>query len=118
MKKSGIRLHPFDELEFVPRFEYGDMAQLTELSGAGDGTPLGTGWARMNGARIPWTIRYDEVITVFEGQLTIHADGGPYELNPKDAIWLPSGTELVYEADDALVHYAIYPVNWQEEFSN
>ena len=78
MSSSGIRLKPFDKLQFVPRFDYGEMAQVVELSDAGDNSELGAGWARMTGARIPWTIRYDELHTVFEGRLTIHAEGGPY----------------------------------------
>jgi hypothetical protein len=40
--KSPVRLRRFDELEFVPRFEYGDMAESAELCGLTDGTRLGT----------------------------------------------------------------------------
>ena len=57
--KSPVRLQRFDELEFVPRFEYGDMAESAELCGLTDGTRLGTGFARMKNAHIPWTIQYD-----------------------------------------------------------
>jgi ethanolamine utilization protein EutQ len=114
MNKSSIRMQPFDDLLFEPRFAHGDMAQVTELCGAADGSELGAGWARMTDAHIPWTIRYDEVLTVFEGQLTLRAEGGPYVLNPRDSIWLPAGTELVYQAEHALVHYAIHPANWLE----
>ncbi len=112
-EKAPVRLRRFDDLSFTPRFEYGDMAQVTELCGESQGTALGAGWARMTRARIPWIIRYDEVLTVFEGELRLHADGMVHVLGPRDAIWLPAGTELVYEADDALIHYAIHPANWQ-----
>ena len=114
MKKSPLRLMRFDELDFEPRFEYGEMAEVTGLCGSDDGTELGTGWGRMTNARIPWTIRYDEILTVFEGQLSLHANDTVHTLNPKDSIWLPAGTELVYETDYALVHFAIHPANWQE----
>jgi hypothetical protein len=40
--KTPVRLRCFDELEFVPRFEYGDMAESAELCGLTDGTRLGT----------------------------------------------------------------------------
>jgi hypothetical protein len=40
--KTPVRLRRFDELEFVPRFEYGDMAESAELCGLTDGTRLGT----------------------------------------------------------------------------
>ena len=45
--KSPIRLQRFDELEFLPRFEYGDMVESTELCGLTDGTRLGTGFGWM-----------------------------------------------------------------------
>ena len=113
-EKTAVRVARFADLEFSPRFEYGEMAQVVEVCGSKDGTELGTGWGHLTNARIPWTIKYDEVLTVFEGQLRLHANGEVHELGPKDCIWLPAGTELVYEADDALIHFAIHPSNWHE----
>ncbi len=112
--KAPLRVARFEQLEFVPRFEYGDMAQAVEICGSNDGTELGTGWGRMTHARIPWTIKYDEVLTVVEGSLRLHANGEIHELGPKDSIWLPRGTELIYETESALIHYAIHPSNWHE----
>ena len=112
--KAALRVERFDELNFVPRFEYGDMAQVVETCGSKDGSELGTGWGRMTNARIPWTIKYDEVLTVFEGELKLHAGGEVHVLGPRDSIWLPSGTELVYEAESVLIHFAIHPSNWHE----
>ncbi len=112
--KIATRLVRFDELEFTPRFEYGDMAQVAGICGAEDGTELGSGWGRLTNARIPWTISYDEVLTVFEGELRLHAGGEVHELRARDCIWLPAGTELVYEAESALIYFAIHPSNWAE----
>ena len=56
-EKSPVRVAGFDDIEFAPRFEYGEMA---EVCGADDGSELGVGWGRLRDARIPWTIRYDE----------------------------------------------------------
>lgn len=84
------------------------MARIAEVCGENDGTELGVGWARLTGARIPWTIRYDEVLTVFERQLRLHAGGRLYSLEARDSIRLPAGTELVYGADYASIHFAIH----------
>lgn len=111
---AGPRLASPDGLVWKPRFEYGEMAELAEVSGTVDDTPLGTGFARMSGARIPWTIRYDEILLVLEGRVTVHAAGERINAEPHQAIWLPGGTELVYEAEDALVFYAIHPADWAE----
>ena len=110
--RSPAKLIPFDGLDFVPRFEYGEMAELAEVAGSRDGTELGVGFARMTGARIPWTVQYDEVLIVLSGELTVHIGDEALTAGPRDSIWLPKGTALSYEAEDALVAYAIHPVNW------
>ena len=112
--KSPVCLQRFSDLEFIPRFEYGDMATSVEICGSSDGSKLGSGFARMENAYIPWTIQYDEVLIVFEGELHVHANAEIHSLYPRDSLWLPAGTELIYETDSALVAYAIYPSNWHE----
>ena len=102
----------FAELEFQPRFEHGEMAQLAEVSGTSLGSELGVGFARMTNARIDWTIRYDEVLIVLSGALKVHTATGTLSAGPRDSIWLPKGTKLTYEAKDALVAYAIHPADW------
>jgi len=113
-EKAALRIERFSQLEFAPRFEYGEMAEVAGVCGAEDGTELGVGWGRLSHAHIPWTIKYDEVLTVFDGLLRLHAGGDVHELKPRDSIWLPAGTKLVYEAESALIHFAIHPSNWHE----
>lgn len=104
----------FDQLRFTPRFAYGDQANVVEVSGTGEGTVLGTGFGRFTDAEIPWTTKYDEVLLVIEGDVTVRTSAGDLQAGPKDCIWLPSGTELTYIAQSALVFYAIHPSNWAE----
>ncbi len=104
----------FDQLNFTPRFAYGDQASVVEVSGTGEGTVLGTGFGRFTDAEIPWTTKYDEVLLVIEGQVTVRTPDGDLQAGPNDCIWLPSGTELTYVAKSALVFYAIHPSNWAE----
>ena len=63
----------------------------------------------MKNAHIPWKIHYDEVLIVLEGELNLYANGEIRHLLPQDSIWLPAGTELIYEAKYALLSYAIHP---------
>lgn len=115
LRKAPLRVIRFGELQFSPRFKYGDMAEVAGVCGADDGSELGVGWGRMRNAHIPWTIRYDEVLTIFDGELHLHSGGEVHVLRPPDSIWLPAGTELIYVAEFALVHFAIHPSNWQEQ---
>lgn len=111
MSKSVPKISRFRELTFKPRFAYGDMSKIAEVSGAEHGSELGFGFVRLTKARIPWTIKYDEVLFVIIGTLRVRTGGRTLELGPHDSIFLPAGTELVYEADDALVTYAIQPAS-------
>ena len=70
--------------------------------------------AVVKSAEIPWTIKYDEVILVLDGQLTIRTADSDLTAGPMECIWLPDGTELTYIAEDALMFYAIEPANWAE----
>ena len=110
--KAPVALRPFPSLWFSPRFAYGEMAEVAEVCGSGDGTVLGTGYVRFKNARIPWQVRYDEIILVIEGRLTLLVEGEEVVAGPRDSIWLPEGTPVIYESDDALVFYAIHPANW------
>ena len=110
MSRQPVTVMSFNDVQFVPRFAYGDRCAIGETAGRDMGGELGTGFARMKDAWIPWTITYDEVLTVIEGSLRLHANGEVHELGPLDSIWLPKGTALVYETPSALLHYAIHPV--------
>lgn len=107
----------FSDLGFTPRFEYGDMAEVAPVIGSDDGTELGAGFGRMINAVVPWTVKYDEIILVVEGEVTIETASGSLVAGPKDCVWLPKGTELVYRAEDALLFFAIHPANWAEATS-
>ena len=115
--KAPPRVMPFANQEFAPRFEYGDMAQVNEVSGTSLGTRLGTGFGRFTKAEIPWTVQYDEVLLVLEGSITVRTAEGDLTAGPLDCIWLCAGTELTYLSDNALVFYAIEPATWAKETS-
>ena len=112
--KSPARLVKFEDLKFVPRAEGGDQAQLASICSSEDGSELGCGMARLKNARLEWTVKYDEVLYVVSGSVRVHTGDGVFEANERDSIWLPAGTELVYEADDAVLLFAIHPANWAQ----
>lgn len=113
-EKAKPRVTHLAEAAFAPRFAYGDQAEVNVVSGPDQGTALGTGYGRLMNARIPWTIKYDEVMLVLEGSVTVHAGGAALTANAHDCIWLPAGTDLIYEAEHAVIFYAIHPANWAD----
>lgn len=112
--KTPPRVIRPEDAHFVPRAQDGDMAQLAEICGTRDGTELGAGYARLTNARINWTVKYDEVLVVVEGKVRVHTKHGVLEAGPRDTVWLPEGTELTYEAENALIVWAIHPADWTE----
>ena len=112
-ESAGIPRHiAFSELPFQPRFAYGEQAEVAVVTRSEDGTALGSGFARLHRATIPWTVHYDEVLLVLEGEVKIETATGAFALGPQDCAWLPKGTELVYRSESALVFYAIHPSDW------
>lgn len=57
---------------------------------------------------------YDEIIYVIEGTLKIRVGNGEIIGAPGTLVWLPKGTDVIYEGEDALVAYGVYPVNWAD----
>jgi len=112
MTKAKARIMKMQNAAFQPRFEYGDQAQAAHLCGEADGSELGAGLVRLTQARIPWAVQYDEIILVLDGHLTIRTVDDVLSADRLDSIWLPAGTELVYESEEALLFYAIHPANW------
>ena len=105
---------PFEKLAFSPRFDYGDQATVAPAVDSDDGTSLGSGFVRLTNASIPWTVQYDEVLLVIDGCVTVHTNNHTLTARKNDTIWLPKGTELRYEAESALIFYAIEPNDWSE----
>ena len=112
MTKAAPAVFGPDSMEFTPRFAYGDQAQVAVVCGADGQTELGSGYVRLSGAEIPWTIKYDEVVLVVDGALTIRTAQGDLVARAGQSIWLPAGTQLTYVAESALLFYAIHPANW------
>ena len=117
MTKSPPRVVKREALEFTPRFEYGDQAEVASVCGADDGTKLAAGFVRLTNAEIPWTIKYDEVIHVLECSFTVRTGGEDLTAQTGDCLWLPAGTELTYVSESALLFYAIQPADWASEAS-
>ena len=113
-ERTKPRRMALDDLAFAPRFAYGEQCEIAQATGSEDGTTLGTGFARFSKAAIPWTIQYDEVLLVVEGEVEVETAEGTFRLGPRDSLWLPKGTELVYKSEAALVFYAIHPSDWAE----
>ncbi|WP_372596948.1 ethanolamine utilization protein EutQ [Amphritea sp.] len=75
---------------------------------------MGAGIARFDDCSIAWTVLYDEVVYVVEGLFRLVTPDAVLEGQAGDVIWIPEGTQLRYEGEQATIFYAVYPGNWKE----
>jgi ethanolamine utilization protein EutQ len=77
----------------------------------GNSETMGAGLGLFDtGASIPWTVTYDEVLFIHEGNFTLRVGDTAFEAGPGDTLWIPAHTELVYDAAEPVTFfYAVYP---------
>ena len=114
MTSSKPRVMKWAKSDFQPRFEHGDQAQAAHLCGTEDGSKLGAGFGRLTNASFEWTVQYDEIILVLEGEFSAITETQTLSAGPFDTIWLPAGTSVNYQAENALIFYAIQPADWAQ----
>lgn len=115
MTSTLIRAVHFDHRETAFNHRGGPPGYAAVCRTVGDtlSDTMGAGFARWEGAEVTWTVLYDEVIFVIEGELEVSAAGEFHRITPGQMLWIPKGTELVY-GGHALFGYALYPGNWKE----
>ena len=77
---------------------------------------LGCGLMVMEHTTFPWTLNYDEIDYVVEGQLSILINGQRVTAGPGEIILIPKGSSIQFSVEDkARFLYFVYPANWQEQ---
>ena len=77
---------------------------------------LGCGLMVMERTTFPWTLNYDEIDYVIEGQLRILIDGKCVTAGPGEVILIPKGSSIQFSVKDkARFLYFVYPANWQQQ---
>src|SRR5258706_5970198 len=78
---------------------------------AGYSHELGAGIGVFENCSVPWTVTYDEVLFIKDGKLTLRVGEKHYCAGPRDILWIPKDTPVVYEATrEVTFFYAIHPV--------
>ena len=77
---------------------------------------LGCGLMVMEHTTFPWTLNYDEIDYVIEGQLSILINGKCVTAGPGEIILIPKCSSIQFSVKDrARFLYFVYPANWQEQ---
>ncbi len=89
------------------------VAEIARLVGLGESRSLGVGIGRFE-APIDWVVHYDEIMVVLEGRFRVTLADRTIEAGPGDLIWVAEGTRFTTEGDNAVVCYALWPVDYRE----
>lgn len=89
---------------------------LTDVIGTAQNSTLGVGYMGWEKAFFPWTLNYDEVDVVLEGELHIKTPSGTTIGKPGDVIFIPKGSSIEFGTPTHVRFvYVAYPADWSEQ---
>ncbi|HYN56684.1 MAG TPA: cupin domain-containing protein [Motilibacterales bacterium] len=87
--------------------------RLLDVITAADGMPMAAGVMSLRQGSFPWTLDYDEVEYVLEGELHITTAGEVAVGRPGDVIAVPKGSSITFSTPSwAKFLYVTYPADW------
>lgn len=106
VRGNAVKLETFDG---VP----GKNIGVTDVIGAEDGSNMGVGYMGWENAFFPWTLNYDEVNVVLEGELHVKTASGTTIAKPGEVIFIPKNTSVEFGTPTHVRYvYVTYPVEW------
>ena len=87
--------------------------RLRDVVTSADGMPMAAGVMSLRAGSFGWTLDYDEVEYVLEGELHISAAGRVTVGRPGDVIAIPKGSSITFGTPSwARFLYVTYPADW------
>jgi ethanolamine utilization protein EutQ len=115
---GGIKLVKGDSVRFglLDGVEGGCQIGITDVVGTADGSSMGAGFMQWENAFFPWTLNYDEVDLVLEGELHIRQNGETLIGKAGDVLFIPRGSSIEFGTPTRVRFlYVAWPANWQEQ---
>jgi ethanolamine utilization protein EutQ len=109
---AGVVMDPFGETLSTP----GANVRLKDVVTSADGSPMAAGYMALEKGELPWTLTYDEVDIVLEGELVITRAGMVARGGPGDVIFIPKGSSITFGTPSHVRFvYVAFPANWNEQ---
>lgn len=87
---------------------------IADVITAADGAPIAAGFMAWSQCFFPWTLDYDEIDLVLEGELHIRCNGQTHIGKSGDVLYIPKGSTIEFGTPSAVrFFYVTYPANWQ-----
>lgn len=87
---------------------------LTDLVTEKDGSSMAAGFMQWENAFFPWTLNYDEIDMVLEGELHVRHQGETMVAKAGDVMFIPKGASIEFGTPSSVRFlYVAWPANWQ-----
>ncbi len=104
-----VALDPFPVELHRPEMD----VRLRDVVTAADGLPMSAGVMSLRAGSFPWTLDYDEIEYVLEGELHITLADQVVVGRPGDVIAVPKGSSITFGTPSwARFLYVTYPADW------
>jgi len=111
VKMANVQVEPFLEGKTTP----GTNVWLKDVVVTQDRSPMGAGYMSLDKGEMAWTLNYDEIDIVLEGELVITRGSEQARGKTGDVIYIPKGSSITFGTPSwTRFVYVVFPVNWNE----
>jgi ethanolamine utilization protein EutQ len=112
VRMSNVQVEPFLEGKTTP----GTNVWLKDVVVTQDRSPMGAGYMSLDKGEMQWTLTYDEIDIVLEGELVITRGSEQVRGKTGDVIYIPKGSSITFGTPNwTKFVYVVFPVNWNEK---
>lgn len=112
VKMANVQVEPFLEGKTTP----GTNVWLKDVVVTQDRSPMGAGYMSLDKGEMQWTLTYDEIDIVLEGELVITRGKEQVRGKTGDVIYIPKGSSITFGTPNwTRFVYVVFPVNWNEK---
>ncbi|MFK3661276.1 ethanolamine utilization acetate kinase EutQ [Scandinavium sp. NPDC088450] len=87
---------------------------LTDLVTDQDGSSMAAGFMQWDNAFFPWTLNYDEIDMILQGELHVRHQGETLIAKAGDVMFIPKGSSIEFGTPSTVKFlYVAWPANWQ-----
>jgi ethanolamine utilization protein EutQ len=112
VRGASVQMERFLEGVEIP----GTNTRLKDVITTEDRGPMGAGFMALDKGEMKWTLNYDEIDIVLEGELVITRGNEQVRGGPGDVIYIPKGSSITFGTPSRTRFvYVVFPVNWNEK---
>ena len=112
VRMANVQVEPFREGKTTP----GTNVWLKDVVVTQDRSPMGAGYMSLDKGEMQWTLTYDEIDIVLEGELVITRGSEQVRGKTGDVIYIPKGSSITFGTPSwTRFVYVVFPVNWNEK---